>query len=584
MLNLTESQRRRYFYALGALGEKDVLTHYDLLFDIYCAAINMCDIENFIMPVFHNNLNTRYGYGAALSSDICQKKALHSIADQLKSLYPDNPLVSQDLPSLIDLIDKEDDENVGESLFYLAKWEAFGFVTGSFIACLICHMNKKLTNYRDIHLNMGSYLVRMVFLSSFENRAESFHNNDFQYLVRILTEYRDPCLAVLTHLAFLGQRPTPTLARHQIAEYLVAHKELFRQSILKIQDKLDEGEIEEYMSYIVSLSLEINDKEKLPFYTALRGLLAERYAQAPFAPLLNELLGFYINGHFSKGFLDRPFPEIIDKFKNCSPDTAYLLFDKMLYFDKNYIIYCPSLVDLLLKSKFESAPLELSRYLSWEPEKNKYNDEYITVAKRLYDHCLSRFKSRSLISQNEHNIKGYYIALKQLEDNCREAPDCYNWMEINTAEKIIARLSENCQYLLEVATWVIFRERKWGRYGLLVYLKHLLMNSLFPMIGIRAYEDLDELDKLMWLEKNIASIQPLIHTNDKFYVNTTYIALLDLFLTNEGNIQDRKSELDILNRVASDVQQAVPIIFRDDKARCARIQNMIIDYCHAIMT
>lgn len=585
LLNLTQLQRQNYFYALETLGEQDILTHYDLLYDIYCiTVISMHDQTNFVRSLFQKRLNERYGYVMASSCDSCLKKALHSIANQLKSIYSDNPLVSQDLPCLIGLIDEESDKNVGESLFYLAKWEVHDFVIGSFIACMVCHMNKNLKNYRDVYLNMGSYLVRNVFLTHFESREDSFQNNDFQYLVRILTDYQDPCLAVLTHLAFLGQHPTPAQAKRQIAEYLAIYKMPFCQNLLSIQKNLEENEIETYISYVELLSFGLSSGEKKPLYTAMQSLLTERYTQAPFASILNELLRYYIDGQFSQEFLSCSHSCIIDQLSRCSPETVCLLFYELIRYDKGYLILCPNLVESLLESKFAIAPTILIGYLFWEREENSCTNEYIDVAKAFYNHCYFLFSTHALIAEREDLIRRYTSALRLLANNYNETPDYYDWIDITVVAAIIARLNENLQYLFEVAAQIVFRERKWGRNGLLVYLKYILTNAPFPPRDVPAYECLNELSKPIWLEENITSIRPLIYDDGRCYVNTTYIALLDLFLKNEGNIQDRKSEFNIHNRVAADAQQIIPTIFKNDKERCARIQNMITDYCDAIMT
>ena len=581
LLNLTELQRRKYFFALEFLGEKDILSYYDLLFDIYCATLDMSRVASFVKPIIRKNLITRYGHTNDFSGKACLKKALHSLAEQLKLIYSNHPLVKQDLPNLINLIDRSDDDILDESLFYLAKWEAFSFVTGSFIACMLCHLNESLENYKDIYLNMGNYLIRLVFLSNFESREESFVNADFQYLIRILTSYKDPCQVVLTHLAFLGQRSTPNLANQQIGSYLLAHKNVFQQNLIDIQKKLDKDEIESYIVYIYALSFGQTNDEKRPVFVALQKLLTESNSDFLCSSLVIELLNSFIDGTFSEEFYNRPFSNILNELNAVSPDIVYMVYSEMVEQKDSFLEYCPVLAESLLKSIFVGSPLLLAEYLFYDYEKNRNNNDYIKVAHLFYNHCCNRFHSKNLMAETAQRLTRYQLALNLLKAHQIEAPDDYTWIDSNVIEKMNIRCEENRNHIFEVAAKVTFRERKWGRYGLLFYLKFLLTNTPFPYRITPDYEKLNEKDKLNWIEANIDSIHPIITTRDVRYINIVYIAMLDMFLNNEKNIQERESELDILNRVATDAKQALNIIINDEELRI-RIHNMIDEYCQAI--
>ena len=158
----------------------------------------------------------------------------------------------------------------------------------------------------------------------------------------------------------------------------------------------------------------------------------------------------------------------------------------------------------------------------------------------------------------------------------------YHWVDGSIINDLTNKLEENRGFLIEISSKEIFRERKWGRYGLLVFMKYLLTYAPGEITYNQEYIELDELERILWIEKNLAKIPPLLKHGERIYKNGTYIAMLDVFLTNEGNIQERESELEIQSRVAAGAQYAVSILFAKDLARSNRIKNMIFEYCRGI--
>ena len=581
LINLSQLQRKEYYNALCALQEQSIIDYYSLLFDIYCAVLTKRFSVSFIKPVFYKNLLLKYGKDAGTPL-FCIKKALKALATLLIKLYPDYSLASDDLKQLIAILDREESNDAGLSLFYLAKWDAFSFVTGSFIAGMICHFqaNKEITDYRNIYLNMGNYVIRLIFLAEHENQEESWHNDDFQYLVRILIQYDDPSQYLLTHIALIIRIAMPELSKEQFTNYLRMFSTPLQESLLDIQQKLNNDELQEYISFVVTLPLE--KSVECTILTALRNALPVRYPNSPCAQLILELLNYLIDEQFSDTIMNCDYDSLISEIKKATPDTIYQLYDGLCKTDKRFINNCPKLAKEIIKSDFLLAPVALAQYLLSQPEPIRVLPDYISVAKMFYDYINSVSEEKSLIAQSIIVVEPYIKALSILSMNRIKDIEQYHWVDGSIINDLTNKLEENRGFLIEISSKEIFRERKWGRYGLLVFMKYLLTYAPGEITYNQEYIELDELERILWIEKNLAKIPPLLKHGERIYKNGTYIAMLDVFLTNEGNIQERESELEIQSRVAAGAQYAVSILFAKDLARSNRIKNMIFEYCRGI--
>lgn len=580
LLNLTDKQRREYYFGLMELKETQVIRCYDLLFYIYCASINKTSRCKQTVPIFRRILDEKYGPEDRYPSEECTKMALRDLAALLQEAYPDYVTVKEDIPTVSSLLlNLYTEDDFKEMLYYLAKWDTCQFVMGNFIACMACLVNGEIKKYRDIYLNMGSYLVRFVFLSNLEMREASMINDDFQYMVHIMVAYNDPSIYLISLLATLQVYPVPSHSRSEINRYISDHGNELRVCINEIINRLEANFAEDCIMFLVCLDSKSIISERIGFYTKVRDKVSAHRESIKNSELLLELLNYRIDGRFSNTFLRMTGDELVNALSNCSPNLAYLLYRDLVWTDENYYALLPELATQILLSDFVAAPILPAMYLIRIPIE-KYPDGYFSiVAEKLYGYCVQKLDEVDLILEYEEKILILGEAIQRIANYAKDEQNKVKWFSISKTNALLNRIVDNIAYFTKIKQEEEYNERKWSRYGLISYLIFVLDKETKKCYPGGA-KHLNDAARRSWIIENIGNISPLIERNGDTYVNSLYIEMLRMLLENTGNIQEKVSERMLLLRLSEDAKMIVDFVCRTDeeKGRRERLQEVIDRY------
>jgi len=342
---------------------------------------------------------------------------------------------------------------------------------------------------------------------------------------------------------------------------------------MEVQRTLDKDEIEDYVSFIFALGLSNENGMEKQIYGKLQEMLTNYHSSLACAPILRELLRFFVVGSFSEEFSVHATDIFLKESKNINSNTAYMLYNSLNKTSVDFWKNCPKFAEKLDCSDYLEAASVLASYLVNSNEDVDSYD-YISVARIFWKHIKNRL-SHDLVSEDMNQIRIYKEALKKLHEGTETCEDEYKWLTQSEIKDMWSRLEADKAFIMEIEAKEAFIERKWERYGLFLYLKFLLTSLLEPVPEKEWFFSLSD-------DRPIERISPIIKINGKIYSDIRYIKLLNSFLTNIDKVHERESEIEIQNRVAMDLLYVVSMVFESDAKRCVRIKNMIFEYCQAI--
>ena len=579
LLRLNQIEKRIYYRALCELGEDSVLQYYDYLYDMYrFSLLKLNRIEIWDSVIQRDALLEKYNtVHQNASYSIFIYEAIRRMIQMLKALYCDNGKVYPEVLQLEKLIDHSDtDLVIRKCLFLLTKWDAEGTTILSFIACLICRIKGEDKVSSDLYLNLGNYLVNFVYLTYYELNASSFINQDFQYLIRILTDYYQPCDEILCFIILLEIKAMPKGASKRVSEYLQNYKD---ESIAFISDNITlcpENYLEDLVMFLCMSSLVSKDNRNKDLYLKARDYISANYPENASSPALIRLLTVKAEGLSSEISSKQAVEETLKELNDCSADIAYHIYKEYLSFDWNkYMEGCYIVADKLLHSlmsvKYIDVCLYVLRFSSKDPA------HVIPTAHLLYSDIQSLMLNDVLLSNSIVVLEYMYHFISLLKQKPWDDEESKSWVDTGELDLILIRIQENRDFIIKVETEEYFRKRIWKKYGIISYLKFLMESYYELILASPDYRALSAESKLDYITNDFLKIEPVITYQKQKYINRAYIDMLNAFLKNKKNIQNKFSEYDCLMYFALSAYPVVDAVVKDKKQK-AEIYNMLDTY------
>lgn len=535
LLQVTQEQRQAYYYALKRLKEQSVIDFYEYLYDICCATISsLSGISFCCSELTENNLYQKYPPMQGAVDDLMSHyigTILRTLLDQLKGLYPHSQETFDEADSLLRRISIADVSE--EVLFLLAKTEVMGIAIVDFCICIALCMSTwthKAEYHRrndngnitqDVYLGMGNYLIRLIFLIYHEIVQETLQNADFQYLIRILTDYAEPSGIVLGYLAQCESRVMPRLSREKVTKYLTLHQEPYLKNIRRVMTQLKLNELEAFITYLTEIGKSITSEDKQAIFIYLRNMVQGKFANSPKAPVLNELLTLLIDDCSSEVFLDRPAEDVLHQIASYSGDTVYLIYSRYIkkYRDK-YLSGCPIVVEKMLESTIVGYCHPIVEYIIHS--ENVTLGEYVYTEKIFYANILRESNTKVFV-KNLTDIKLYTFFLVWLIMRRQSHTELYQWVDEAECLELLGRLDEEKMAIMLLEAKEYLQERAWSRYGMLLFMKFLMGNSgelSYPVS--QEYQNYTQEERYEYIKKNHSSIEPFVMQKNGIYYNAIY--------------------------------------------------------------
>jgi hypothetical protein len=585
LLNFNNSERREYYGFLCLLKENEALDYYDYMYDIFCACLQKNDEMNLCnISIFKNNIQRKYftGYSESQNSRESIKKIICSMIEQIMCVFENNSEIKKDFFQIKNLFKSKDSTFISQyGLFLLAKSDAMGLDTISFIACMACRMNDTEDISREIYLNSSSYLIQLIFLSYHEMFSDSFFNEDFKYLISLLTNYLDPADSILGYLAWLNTMAKPQESTKVIRECLEHYKERYIEYLIQALYDYKLKDFEEMLHFLYCSNGFLDDDSLNKIYNEIRAILHSNYNDSSKALILDELISLIVDGHSNDVFSKRTPEELLSDLNNYSPNLVYEIYNE---YDKlNYDIIknnCHIVAKKIIDSTFVNKHLLILQYIFDKEECD--SDSVIETMKLVYSDLKKELKCSFLLSNKLYILKCYLLFIKILKRKFELKPNLYNWVDRHINSQMFNRISENEQYILYVESKEFFKDRIWKKYGMLLFLKYLLESSLLPYEHNTEYENMNAAEKIEYIKENYNDINPFIYSKNNKSKNHIYIDMINVFIKNEHNIQEFQNEYDCLMRFAEDAYSVIEVIFEDHPSRKKQIDSMIDSYISTI--
>jgi len=610
LLRFSDADRLAYYHALTMLGETAVLDYYSYLFDLYCTAAKY--IEG-----YHDNFLFRSFYTDRLYDKYLRNKnilnptpgdyfrlILEQLSDVLRrTLGNQNELsgVVSELNVLTSLLNKTDPSQLANAIFpRLIRYDTLGTVTLSFFASLIVRMNMELNKQNDdekknendsadkqtdlsflqeVYLNLGNYLIGLVFLSCHELESPSFYNTDYAWWIRLLTAYDEPHEAVFGYLAFCNIYVGPKASKQHVADYLANHKQAYHEKLETLFTGAKMDKLEYVIHFIdASDSSIINEAEATKLFTSLRKVVQENNT-SPKAPVLNEWLTLLIEHCSSEAFADDTPENNLNKAITAefSDNTLCLLYQQyMLYCEDTYLEVFPLVASRILNSKLASNLSLALRYVfgSSRSDTPAYAQTIIQIYIKIKDRLTNHLKK-----QNPRELELILLFFDYLELNRSQ----FDWFNDKEVSELKNKAIVYNGHLLCIENKDFLNQRSWTQYGIVQCLRHLMtIHKLTLARRPEDYPETDEEKQLDYIVEHFESLKPVISVDKRSCFNRAYIDMLDAFIKNKRDLQTVLQPRPCLQKFVEDTKNVIQVLALIDKTHRDELVKMVEEYNTAI--
>lgn len=563
LLNLEDHQRREYYSALSLLNEQAVIKFYSYLFDLYCSIVTYSypnsNISLWSREIAYNDLYKKYYNNGSSSLENKGEYYLSTIITQLLHFVGTFYERESILAVMIDELNKQM-QNIDiirrkqSLLWLLSQAEVSGYSTFVFSLCIMCQLESDDV-YREMFMGIGNDLIRMLFLLIHERTG--FVNDDFKYLIDIMTSYTQPNNVTLSFLSGCGNNVMPKAVRKQIEEYMHIHRSTYFQNILVMIETLKIENVETLLQ-IIFISNHLTPEEKEGIYKNIRERLNRQFASSPRRQVCNELISVLLDHKIEPSLSQMDTEEIVTGLQlNHTPDSAYILYNEYISIDcSRFIPYCPKIATHLMMSSFSGCWVPLFIYLN-EVAHDQAPEDYSFVAHRLYNYCFFHAPNIPFIE----TVNIFIDFLRNLFGNLAH----YSWVTEESLYSLIYQLQCRRDELSMIEAQAIFRQRKWSRYGILLYVRFLMQNDpTRPLRMPKEYTLLSPEEEIAYCAESFHLIEPFV-TNEAGHevFNQIYFDLLGYIIENKGIIQEQITEYNSLRKIAEDALVIVERCFTD---------------------
>ena len=575
LLRLSRAERQRYINGLIVLKQLDVIKYYEYLYDIYSVSLKIYESHTKFCysGLYNNNLYDKYVSGVASpkTSDYI-KAIINKMLELFEELYGEKlTVIGSAIKILSDAVNQTEEDDIEQRFLYLiAKCDVIGAVSLNFLACLISRMegNKKLPN--DAFLNLGNYLVTMVFLTYYENTHSTYFNDEFIHLVRLITSYTEPDGAVLGFVFYCDTRYKSSASKERIQKYMASHYEKTVETLMQIVASLKAKDVEEFLCFY-GFSSSVKPKEEIEIFTLLRQKMLTEYSTMEKSGIITEYLNLCIDKKASDEFLSVAPQENVRKFADFSSNFVYFMFYELKrnYFDEYYETM-PIVVSKLLSSTAVAKQSLVAGYVY--SSKNSGSEEYLEAARLFYESVAKKVDGASV-----NDLEYICYALNKLISLKKEEHERFEWLDENIVQGIFVTVKLEERKTLELQQKEYLNERTWGRYGILMYLRYLFNNATGAKKAIAEYESLDEEQKKEYIKANYQKITPSVRIDGELYYDLAYRDMLTAFI-NDGSFQKLLSEKDCLKKFVNETIQMISYLACNNKEYKTEQEALLNDY------
>ena len=575
LLRLTRAERQRYIKCLIVLKQLDVIKYYEYLYDIYCVSLKIfeSDTKFCYLDIYNNKLYDKYvsGMASPKTSDYI-KAIINKMLELFEELYGEKlNVVGSAIKTLSDALNQRGEEDIEQRFLYLiAKCDVIGAVSLNFLACLISRMegNKKLPN--DAFLNLGNYLVTLVFLTYYENTHSTYFNDEFIHLVRLITAYTEPDGAVLGFAFYCDTRYKSSASAERIKRYIKTHYEKTVEIISRVAESLKAKDIEAFITFLYC-SGAIETEEKKTIYTALRQKMLTEYSTMEKSDVLTEYLTIFLENKSCEKFLADTPSNNVSKLLDFSSNFVYMVYCAYKNMDyDNYYETLPIVVDKILKSTYVNRQSIVGSYIRYS--QNSDSEEYIAAARAFYDSLV-----KSVIGCGIEDMRTVSTAVQTLISKKKDNEERFFWLDEDAAQGIILKIQVEQRNALKLLQKEYLNERTWGRYGILMYLRYLMDNAAGAKKSAAEYEALDEEQKKEYIRLNYHKITPCVMIDGKKYYDIAYRDMLNAFI-NDGSFQKLLTEKECLKKFVNEAIEMVSYLSYANSAFKTEQEALLNDY------
>ncbi len=574
LLQFTDAERLEYYHCLVALGAKKILTYYDSLFDMFCAAVGVNAFGQklkLVSPdVAENDLYDKYARRIGkLSIDLPEygKYAVYAIQDILSDIQKNcqGEFVPELVGKILACIAETNENRRTQNLLLLsARCDAYGSATLMFATAAISTLLTTGTLSQQVYLGIENKELRALFLLLYE-RDKSAFNDDIKYLIDILTEYEEPCNAVLGYMVVLSTYFLPQILQRRVRAFLQQYETRIFSAFRQIARTVRGGDVEAFIrTHYILFRQGFGEKTDWdPIWSMLQQHLDRDFASSPIRVMGNQVISVLKDGKMDESIVSCSMQEVVAQMSKYSPELVTILYGEYLEMDeKRFLGQFPALADKIWTSSNVSKYYLFMRFLNSDSDATEC--EYLTVLKMF----LSELRS---IQPNSIDIlNGLFVCINRNRAHMQESE----------REDIWHRLTVRKEQCMRIESQQYFRQKVWGRYGILQYILFLISADIFhARETMELYARLDEKEKIEYYIQNAASMPPMLNKEDGWAYNSAYIDMLNAIIANTDDIQQKlqPAENNLLILFAENAEQIVRLTLSDSSVR-KEIGQMLADY------
>lgn len=576
MLQFTSIERRRYYNALRILGEQKIIDFLNYLFDMFCAVVSTnVESAKFCYSVLYDkSLFAEYLANTGLTTN--RKNYITVISRRLLNLLDD--CFGEKISSVKNSINYlrsalSEEQPVDDLLLLVAELDVLGFSTLNFVACMLGLADDSEEISRDIYLNLGNYLLGVVFLAYYELVQDSFYNEDFKYLIKLCTSYQEPGSTALGFLQFCDTRLTPTNTRIRVQEYIREHKAVYIEDLCSLAARLKQKDLDNFLVFLTCIG-SLNPKEKVSVYEVLRKHIEEGFADSSESKFYLELICLTLNDCSICEFADKTPDAIVDAIMTQSDDMMYMLFHQYCrLWPEKYRAFCHTVAPKAVQAHFVGTTSLLIDCLLLTQD-DAATEEIAKTNRVIYD-----VLEDDLSNQRISDMKFFEYFLTSVWKRLKTVPELYSWTTEDEIMRKLTQIDLRQRQLIKLQTEAFCAERKWSNYGIAIYLQELMSTDRhgkhtpdgFPINGTAA-------EKKAYFIAHFQNMAPMVTIGDCLRQNVAYAHMLAAFIRNTGDIQHALDEKECMRKLTQDLMTVVKtheMLTEDQKSR---VRHLIVEY------
>lgn len=572
MLQFTNSERRRYYNALHILNERAIVEFIECLFDMFCAVVstNESDAKFCYSVLYEKSLYEQYLEKTGLHAN--RRNYVMVIAGRLLALLDScfgtmNGSVKNSICCLKKL--HEERQAVDELLLLVAELDVLGFNTLNFIACVIGLTNDSEEITRDIYLNLGNYLLGVVFLAYYELQQQTFYNEDYKYLISICTGYQEPGSTMLGFLFLMDTRLTPTNSGARIHQYIERHKATYLENLRDLAKRIKYKDIEDFFVYLACFE-SASQEEKHPVYKEIQQRIESNFGAETQSKLYLELISLTLKDRSTPEFAELAPEAIIKALSEQSDDMIYLLYRRYYeLWESEYIGFCHDMAPAIMKCRFVgNVRLIVGCLLN---SKNSCAPEAFAETSRL---VYSRLETQ-LQNKGIADIMVFIMFVGTLRERLREMPELYKWTSESELGSMLSKMDLQRVNLIKLQMEAFCTERQWTNYGIALYLRELMISAFLEAYRPEDYvADSEKEVKTDYFVNHFLGMTPLVEIEEQVKLSVPYLEMLTAFIHNTDDIQHALDEKECMRKLLKDLRMMVEKhtgIGEDQKFRVRRL-------------